>query len=107
MPQPIDIAIATTVNDQLKASATSCAKAACESSASELRKAFTQISQESIQLQSQLSRMMASKGWYVPPPADQATINQLMPQLQAAMGGLGGQFAPGAQPGTTNPTPPM
>ncbi|MFZ5826999.1 MAG: spore coat protein [Bacillota bacterium] len=86
---PMDIAIATLLDKDLKSCVSTNARSACESTTPQLRQAFTQISQEGIQRQARLAGMMAQKGWYVPPQADQSTINTLMPQLQAATQGLG------------------
>lgn len=92
MPEvnPMDIAIATLVNKDLKSCVMTCALSACECTSPELRQAFTQISQDGIRRQEQLARMMEQKGWYIPPHADQSTIETLMPQLQMATAGIQG-----------------
>lgn len=92
MPQvnPMDIAIATLVNKDLKSCVTTNALSACECTTPELRQAFSQISQDGIRRQEQLARMMEQKGWYIPPHADQSTMQTLMPQLQMATAGIQG-----------------
>lgn len=91
-----DIAIATFLNKDLKACVTDCARSAVECTTPELRQAFSEIAQDGIDRQERLARLMHQKGWYVAPQAEQETINRLMPQLQAAVAGLGGvaQAAP-------------
>jgi spore coat protein CotF len=86
---PVDIAIAGFINKDLKQCVSTNAMSACECTTPELRQAFATISQEGIRRQERLATMMSQKGWYVAPPSDQATINTLMPQLQAATQGLG------------------
>ncbi|HEY3364512.1 MAG TPA: spore coat protein [Symbiobacteriaceae bacterium] len=97
MPQtnanPLDIAIATLIDKDLKSCASASALSACECSSPELRQAFVQVSQDAVRTQERLSHLMQTKGWYVPPRAEQSTISTLMPQLQAATQGLGGTFA--------------
>lgn len=90
MANPLDIAIGTSLNKDLKSSAAASALSACECTSPELRQTFMQISQESIRIQERLARLMHQKGWYVPPRVDQATVSNLIPQVQAAIQGLGG-----------------
>lgn len=85
---PMDIAIATMLNADLKSCVTTCAKSATECTTPELRRAFAQISQDGIERQERLTNLMSQKGIYVAPRADQETINLLMPQLQAAIAGV-------------------
>lgn len=98
---PMDLAIAAYVDKDLKQCVSTTAMSACECSDPELRQTLAQISQDGIRRQAQLAQMLNQKGWYVPPRADQATFNTLMPQLQAATHGLSaiatGAHAP--QPG--------
>jgi spore coat protein CotF len=104
---PLDIAIATAVNKDLKFCVTTCIKSAVEASTPELRQVFTQIATDGVRRQEQLVRMSESKGWYVAPPADQQMINQLAPQLQAAIRGIEGiGVGAGAPAGTINPASP-
>ncbi|HWI60457.1 MAG TPA: spore coat protein [Symbiobacteriaceae bacterium] len=97
MPTQRDIAAATTVNNLLKQCATSTALSACECSSPDLRSTFAEISQTAIRRQEQLSALMMQRGWYVPPVADEATVNALRPQLEIAMGAtaIGGTLTGG------------
>lgn len=102
---PMDIAMAGLINNDLKHCVTSNALSACECTTPELRQMFASISQEGIRRQEKLSKLMSQKGWYVAPPADQTAMEMLMPQLQAATQGLGAAGAMAAPPvgGVTAP----
>lgn len=109
MPQnSMDIAIATSIDKDLKSCVASCAKSACECTTPELRQAFARISQEGIQRQERLANLMSTKGWYVAPRADHQTMQQLAPQLQAATQGIqAGAFAMGQNTGNAVPPAPV
>lgn len=87
---PLDIAILTLIDKDLKSCASFAATSACECTTPQLRAALAQISQQAIVEQERLAMLASQKGVYVPPRADQTTIDTLMPQLQAAVQGLGG-----------------
>lgn len=104
----LDIAIATSLNNQLKHCVSTMALSACESVAPQVRQAYLQGIQDCVAHQEQLSHLMQQKGWYIPPKAEKATIQTIMPQVQSMLqavqglqaGGQGVQAgAPGLQAG--------
>jgi len=79
----MDPIIATQVNHGLKTCASGFARSATECSTPQIRSLLAQASQDAINRQEELTRLMESRGWYVPPMARQEDINEIMPQLQA------------------------
>jgi len=102
----MDISVATMIDKDLKGCAASSAKSACECTTPELRQMFTAMAQDNIRRQAKLATMMSQKGWYVAPQVDQATVDMMMPQLQAATQGMGMNAGVGGTTPTGNVTAP-
>lgn len=81
----MDPIIATKVNDGLKMCASGFARTATECSSPQIRNVMAKASQDSIQRQAELTKLMEQRGWYRPPAAHQEDIQQIMPQLEALM----------------------
>jgi spore coat protein CotF len=104
---PMDIAIGTMIDKDLKSCVATNARSACECTSPQLRQEFTRISQEGIHRQERLSNLLMQKGAYVPARIDHQTIQQMMPQLQAAVQGINVTATGGAaSPNANNVTAP-
>lgn len=82
----MDPIIATSVNTGLKTCASGFARSATECSTPEVRNALAKASQNAIQRQAELTKLMEQRGWYVPVDAHTEDIQAVLPQLQALQG---------------------
>ncbi len=86
---PTDVAVATMINTTLKACAAMSTKSATECTSPDLRRTFMELANDDVERQARLATMLNRKGIYVAPPVSEASVNMVVPQLQAAMTGIG------------------